>query len=99
MDDENKSSSSIPEKNEDTKSKSYTSDNLLPNQTEIVPSNVLRNQSENDCCTVQETSVQEYDEPVDKVSNAVEAIDLEGRVAESTGHISSLCLYFLFNLV
>ncbi|KAK4796381.1 hypothetical protein SAY86_028707 [Trapa natans] len=83
MDDDNKSSSSILQINEVTNSSSFISDNLSPNQTEINPSTVSRSQSENDHCTVEEAPVQVYDDPVNKVSKAVEAIDLGGRVAKS----------------
>ncbi|OWM79447.1 hypothetical protein CDL15_Pgr022859 [Punica granatum] len=84
MDDENKSPSIIPERIKDTNSLPDTSDNSPPTQTENNP-NALRSQSENDCCTVQETSVGVQDVQVNKVSNALESIDLDGRVAESTG--------------
>lgn len=103
MDDENKSSSSIPERNKETNTLPYTPDCLLPNQTEINAPNASRSQSESDRYAAQETLVQVSDEPVNKVSNALEAIDLEGRAAESTGSLSlSLsfsCVDFRFNVV
>lgn len=88
MDDENKSSLSIPERSKERNTLPYTPDSLLPNQTETNAPNVSRNQSESDRYAVQETLVQISDEPVNKVSNALEAIDLEGRATESTGSLS-----------